>query len=66
MDSRRGWFADQVNDPAEGPVGLWVAVLQADGMLVALDGPWFETEAECLAWLRSEVVGRGMYDDVAE
>ena len=63
---RRGWFADQATDEdVMDPclVGMWFGVLQLDGMVAALDGPWFDTEEACDRWLRQEVIGRGMWAD---
>ena len=37
----------------------WQPVLQLDGHVLSLD-IWFETEEECAAWIRAEVIGRGL------
>ena len=58
-DYPRGWYAEQDEDG-------WRGVLQLDGYVATLDGPWFRTEVECDRWLRTEVVGRGMWNDDRE
>jgi hypothetical protein len=55
----RGWFAEQGdNQPAPWN---WRPVLQLDGMVMPADGPWFDTEAGCLEFIRDNVLGRGMF-----
>ena len=58
---RRGWFAER-DDEAPAESHKWRPVLQADGWLGELDGIWFETEAECIEWINTQVLGHGLLE----
>lgn len=63
MSERRGWLADV--DESAPAYSRWQPVLQADGVCLPFE-IWFSTEAECLDWIRRDVLGRGMWaEDVA-
>lgn len=56
---KRGWFSDR---DADAPYAKypWRPYLQLDGMCLSLDN-WFRTEEECDAFLRTDVIGQGMW-----
>ena len=62
MENTTGWFADV--DPDVGDDHTWQPCLLLDDIRLSLD-LWFASEEECLAFLRKEVVGRGMLGDQA-
>ncbi|MFD9739457.1 hypothetical protein [Umezawaea sp. NPDC059074] len=62
MESTTGWFADV--DPDVSDDHTWQPCLLLDDVRLSLD-LWFATEEECLAFIRKEVVGRGVLGEVA-
>jgi hypothetical protein len=57
MENTTGWFADV--DPDVSDDHTWQPCLLLDDIRLSLD-LWFASEEECLAFVRKEVVGRGM------
>lgn len=57
----RGWFADVDEDGSEGYP--WAMFLQVDGFCYRLGEVWFPNEQECLDYIRSDVLGLGMFDE---
>lgn len=62
MMGKRGWFADLSDEDERDPHAPWQAFLQLEGHCHALDGVWFYTEADCVEFIRTEIVGRGWFE----
>jgi len=62
MESTTGWFADV--DPDVSDDHTWQPCLLLDDIRLSLD-LWFATEEECLAFIRKDVVGRGVLGEAA-
>lgn len=52
-----GWFADVDPDVTSGE-HVWQPCLQLEGMCLPIE-VWFSTEAECLEFIRENVIGQG-------
>lgn len=61
--STRGWFADV--DPEHDPPYQWQPCLETGVGHVPSFPIWFATERECLDWIAHNVVGVGMFDELA-
>jgi hypothetical protein len=59
MSSPRGWFAD-IDRDAE-PNYPWQPCLQLDGICHSFQ-VWFATEAECVAYIKEQILGRGLLE----
>jgi hypothetical protein len=59
--SDRGWFADLADEEERNPRWPWQPFIQITGSCLPLP-VWFETEAECLDFIRTDIVGRGLLD----
>lgn len=57
-----GWFVERVrdDDPDFNPRWPYRATLQIRGGGASLDGFRFATEAECLDFIRTDVIGKGL------
>jgi purine nucleoside phosphorylase len=57
-----GWFTEHVSedDPDFNAKHPYRATLQLPGWVVTTQGPWFETEADCDDFIRTEIVGMGL------
>jgi hypothetical protein len=56
-ERRTGWFADR------GPTDDgWFPCVQTETLNLDLE-VWFETEAECLRFIREEILGLGLLDE---
>jgi hypothetical protein len=55
-----GWFAEECTDAPHAGF-TWRAVLQLPGLVVPTDGLWFDTEAECLDFIRDDIIGQGLF-----
>lgn len=60
--SATGWFAERVrpDDPYYSEKYPYRATLQIRGGGTSLDAFRFATEAECLAFIREDVIGQGL------
>lgn len=57
----RGWYAEE--DPEVATDYRWRPALQANGWAGELDGIWFQTEQACIDWIKTEILGHGLYGD---
>lgn len=48
-----GWWAEDIGD------GSWVPTIQLGSVLCLSLPAWFKTEAECLEFIRANLVGAG-------
>lgn len=55
----RGWFA-RLGDDDDAFPGYWQPTLQLDGLQVP-SGIGFTTEEDCLDFIRTEILGKGMW-----
>lgn len=57
-----GWFAEEIPDDDPDFNARWPyrAVLQLPGMVVTTTGHWFATEADCLDFIRDDILGKGL------
>ena len=55
-----GWFADTNRE--SNPRWPWQPCLQTDSGCFDIE-IWFQTEAECLAFIKSEIIGKGLMDE---
>lgn len=60
MIDREGWFSDV--DPDDETGYAWQPCIQTDAGSVPSLSVWFATEADCDAFIRDYVLGRGMID----
>ncbi|MEU9400555.1 hypothetical protein [Streptomyces sp. NPDC048242] len=57
----RGWWAEHDDDPETNPfapAAPWRATVQVDGACFSLDGVAFYNEADCLAFIQSDILGQ--------
>lgn len=57
---KKGWFADVDKDA--GTRFIWQPCLQLEGGVSELP-IWFESEADCLEFIKTDVIGLGMLND---
>lgn len=66
--TRDGWWAEHDDDPETNPFAPeapWLATLQAGPGCFSLGGVAFFTEADCLTFIRDEVLGKTLLSDSA-
>jgi hypothetical protein len=63
MSDPTGWFAcfERGEDASLNPDYPWRPVLDLNGHMPGLD-VWFKTEAECLDFIRTQVIGQPLLD----
>lgn len=69
MTTRNGWWAEHDDNPETNPFAPeapWLATLQTEVGCNSLSGIAFYTEAECLAFIRSDVLGKELLEREAE
>lgn len=59
---RTGWFAMQSDDENECP-GKWQPALQIPGLIIPAE-VWFDTEKDCLGFIRETILNRGMWPEL--
>lgn len=58
-----GWFADLDDDADVDPKFPWSPMIQTAGGCYPLP-IWFQTEADCVEFIRRDILGRGLLDDI--
>ena len=61
MSGKRGWFADVDLDVKAGPP-KWQPCFETGHGHVPSFAIWFDTEEECLGWIRENILGAGLLD----
>ncbi|MDX3748720.1 hypothetical protein [Streptomyces sp. AK08-02] len=67
--TRSGWWAEHDDDPETNPFAPeapWLATLQVEVGCFSLGGLAFHTEADCLSFIRDEVLGKALLDGDAK
>lgn len=60
-----GWFADR-DTLTEMQRSPWRPYVETrEGTFASLD-VWFDSEADCLAWIEANLVGLGLHEDTDE
>lgn len=63
VTGNQGWYAEEDEDVRDEGKPMWRPVLQLNGHVMTCDGPWHLTKDECEAFIRQDVIGKGMWPD---